>query len=96
MSDELNVLRVAEELQAARHNVESTVVMLRTQLNAIEAEVSATLGELEKHGTGADMSRLVDIEDRASQVSKLRSRLARQREHLTQALTFVKLVQTTL
>ena len=91
MSDRLDkIMQIAEELSYTRGRVESTMVNLKTQLVSLREMIDVTINELEQQGIDAPMGRLINIEERASGISRNIKDIKQQSASLEQALGYIK------
>jgi hypothetical protein len=93
MSDENKVLRLAEEMAASRHNIDATLVMIRSSLVSMREKMSQAIEEVETRGSSADLAKLGSLHDQGSAVDELVKRLSQQKIYMDQAMTFIKLIQ---
>ncbi len=94
MSEGITTLSLAEELHAARHNIEATVVLLRSQLQGMKDEITTASGELEKLGISASMNSLDEIGLRAQQIERQVRKLRKQKTALEEAIVLIRKIQT--
>ena len=94
MSEGITTLSLAEELHAARHNIEATVVMLRSQLQTLGDEISLAVGDLERLGIGASMNSIDEISGRAMQIERQVTKLRKQKQALDEAIVCIRRIQT--
>ena len=92
MSEKISHLALAEELSNARVSIDSTLLMLKSNLSTMRERIDAAISELESHGEGAQLSGLGSLHDQGSQIDRLVDRFSDQRVHLEQAVSYIKLV----
>ena len=93
MNEENKVLRLAEEMAASRHNIDATLVMIRSSLVSMREKMSHAISELETKGSSADLSSLGSLHDLGAAVDGHVDRLRQQKIYMDQAMTFIKLIQ---
>ena len=84
------IMQIAEELSHTRSQVENTMVSLKTQLKYISNAIDHAMAELDTKGVDATLIKIVDIEERASGVSRCVKSLKQQSASLEQALGYIK------
>jgi hypothetical protein len=95
MQEKSNIthLELAEELSSARNSIDKTLLILRSQINSLAARLQSVSQELEASGVGADLQVLGSVQEQGLSIDNLASKLGRQKIHLEQAFSYVKLVQ---
>ena len=94
MSEGVTPLRLAEELHAARHNIESSVIYLRSSIQGVSKDLESALEELEEHGMSASLASLEDFSEKAQQIEKMAGKLRKQKDLIEQAIGHIRQVQT--
>ena len=87
--------QVAEEIAAARHSIDSTLLLLRGKLNELKTNLENTVNDLESTGAMSSAAGLGSVQEAGFQIDRLVQRLEIQRQHLEQALAHIRIVQTT-
>ena len=91
MNDRLDkILLIAEELSYTRTRVENTMINLKSQLTALKETIELSITELELKGLDANLSKLKNIEERASGINRNIGELKQQSASLDQALGYIK------
>ena len=73
-----------------RTQVENTMINLKAQLNYLNNAINHTASELDTRGVDATLSKIVDIEEKASAISRCVKTLKQQSASLEQALGYIK------
>ena len=84
------IMMIAEELSHTRSQVENTMVSLKTQLRYLSNAIDHTIAELEAKGVDASLQKIIDIEEKASGVSRSVKTIKQQSASLEQALGYIK------
>ena len=84
------IMQIAEELGNTRTQVENTMVKLKGQLTYLSNSIDYTLSELDTRGVDATLAKIVDIEEKASAISRCVKSLKQQSASLEQALGYIK------
>ena len=84
------IMQIAEELSHTRSQVENTMINLKAQLNYLNSAIDHTAAELDTKGVDATLAKIVDIEERASGISRCVKTLKQQSASLEQALGYIK------
>ena len=84
------IMQIAEELSHTRSQVENTMVNLKNQLSYLSSAIDHTMAELDTKGVDATLVRIVDIEEKASTISRCVKTLKQQSASLEQALGYIK------
>ena len=84
------IMQIAEELSQTRALVDNAMTNLRTQLRQLSNSIDHTIAELESKGVDAKLTKIVDIEEKASGISRSVKTIKQQSASLEQALGYVK------
>ena len=84
------IMQIAEELSHTRSQVESTMISLKAQLRHLSGAIDHTIAELDTRGVDAQLTKIVDVEERAAGISRCVRVLKQQSASLEQALGYIK------
>ena len=85
--------RFSEEIALARQSIDSTIVMLRTQIQALNNKLATAVQDIESHGIGANLAYLSNVSEQTSQIEKHVKTLKDQKNHMQQILMHVQMIR---
>ncbi len=85
--------KFSEEIASARQTIDSTLVMLRTQIQSLNNKLTTAIQDIEHHGIGVDLGYLSNAREQTSQIEKQVKTLKDQKNHMQQILMHVEMIR---
>ena len=85
--------KFSEDIASARQTMDSTLVMLRTQIQSLNNKLATAIQDIEHHGVGADLGYLNSACEQTSQIEKQVKILKDQKNHMQQILMHVEMIR---
>ena len=84
---------LAEEIAVARQKIDSTLVMLRTQLQSLNNKIITAMDDIEKQGMAANFNYLNGITEQSTQVERYLDSLKDKKKHMQQIMMHVQMIR---
>tara|TARA_B100000131_G_C17658578_1_gene427184 strand:- start:154 stop:438 length:285 start_codon:yes stop_codon:yes gene_type:complete len=85
--------RFSEEIAGARQTIDSTLVMLRTQIQGLHNKLTTAIQDIETKGVSADLKYLGNIGDHINQIERQVKTLKDQKAHMQQILVHIEMIR---
>ena len=85
--------KFSEEIALARQTIDSTIVMLRTQIQALNNKLATAVQDIESLGINANLGYLSSVSEQTSQIEKHVKTLKDQKNHMQQILMHVQMIR---